>query len=146
MNIMKKDLKQPIKGARDFYPQELAIRNCLFNMWRNVARSFGYEEIDGPSIESFDLFAAKSGEELVNQQMYTLEDRNGNKLGVRPEITPTYSRMIAKKQGELVFPLKWMMFGEVWRYESPQTGRSRDFWQWELNLVGGDETWLMLKF
>lgn len=137
---MKKDLKQSIKGARDFYPQELAIRNWLFNSWRNVARSFGYEEIDGPNIESFELFAAKSGEELVNQQMYTLEDRDGNKLGMRPEITPTYSRMIAKKQGELTFPLKWMMFGEVWRYEKPQTGRSRDFWQWELNLVGGNET------
>jgi histidyl-tRNA synthetase len=71
-----------------------------------VARSFGYEEIDGPNIESFDLFASKSGEELVNQQMYTLEDRDGNKLGIRPEITPTYARMVAKKQGELIFPLK----------------------------------------
>lgn len=137
---MKKDLKQSIKGARDFYPQELALRNWLFTKWRAVARSFGYEEIDGPNIESFDLFASKSGEELVNQQMYTLEDRDGNKLGIRPEITPTYARMVAKKQGELIFPLKWMMFGEVWRYEKPQTGRSRDFWQWELNLVGGNET------
>jgi histidyl-tRNA synthetase len=137
---MKKDIKQSIKGARDFYPQELAIRNWLFAKWREVARSFGYEEIDGPNIESFDLFASKSGEELVNQQMYTLEDRDGNKLGIRPEITPTYARMVAKKQGELIFPLKWMMFGEVWRYEKPQTGRSRDFWQWELNLVGGTET------
>lgn len=134
------DLKQNIKGARDFYPQELAIRNWLFGQWRNTARNFGYEEIDGPNIESFELFSAKSGEELVNQQMYTLEDRDGNKLGIRPEITPTYARMVAKKQGELVFPLKWMMFGEVWRYEKPQTGRSRDFWQWELNLVGGEET------
>jgi histidyl-tRNA synthetase len=137
---MKKDLKQSIKGARDFYPKELALRNWLFANWRTVARSFGYEEVDGPNIESFDLYAAKSGEELVDQQMYTLEDRDGNKLGIRPEITPTYARMVAKKQGELTFPLKWMMFGEVWRYEKPQTGRSRDFWQWELNLVGGDET------
>jgi len=137
---VKKDLKQAIKGARDFYPKELAIRNWLFAKWRAVAKSFGYEEVDGPNIESFDLFAAKSGEELVNQQMYTLEDRDGNKLGIRPEITPTYARMVAKKQGELTFPLKWMMFGEVWRYEKPQTGRSRDFWQWELNLVGGNET------
>ncbi len=138
--IKMNDLKQNIKGARDFYPKDLALRNWLFAKWRGVARNFGYEEIDGPNIESFDLFSAKSGEELVNQQMYTLEDRDGNKLGIRPEITPTYARMVAKKQGELVFPLKWMMFGEVWRYEKPQTGRSRDFWQWELNLVGGDET------
>lgn len=136
----KNSLAQPIRGARDLYPQELATRNFIFNTWRNVARSFGYEEIDGPILESFNLFAAKSGEELVNQQMYTLEDRDEKKLGVRPELTPTYSRMIANKQGELTFPLRWTMFGNVWRYEKPQSGRSRDFWQWEVNLVGGDET------
>lgn len=136
----KNSLAQSIRGARDLYPQELATRNFIFNTWRSVAKSFGYEEIDGPILESFDLFAAKSGEELVNQQMYTLEDRDGKKLGVRPELTPTYSRMIANKQGELTFPLRWTMFGNVWRYEKPQSGRSRDFWQWEVNTVGGDET------
>lgn len=136
----KNSLAHPIRGARDLYPQELAIRNWIFNKWRSVAKSFGYEEIDGPILESFDLFAAKSGEELVNQQMYPLEDRDGKKLGVRPELTPTYSRMIANKQGELTFPLRWTMFGNVWRYEKPQSGRSRDFWQWEVNIIDGDET------
>lgn len=134
------DLTNPIRGARDFYPQELAVRNWLFSKWREVAVSFGYEEIDGPLLESFDLYSAKSGEELVNQQMYTLQDRDDRKLGVRPELTPTYSRLVAKRQNELTFPLRWMMFGQVWRYEKPQTGRTRDFWQWELNLVGGNET------
>ncbi len=136
----KNPLSQSIRGARDLYPQELAIRNWIFNKWRGVAKSFGYEEIDGPILESFDLFAAKSGEEIVNQQMYGLEDRDGKKLGVRPEITPTYSRMVANKQGQLTFPLRWMMFGNVWRYEKPQSGRSRDFWQWEVNIVDGNET------
>ncbi len=134
------NIKQPIRGARDLYPEDLAIRNWLFNKWRKVAKNFGYQEIDGPILESFDLFALKSGEELVNTQMYTLEDRDGKKLGVRPEITPTFSRMVAKKQGELIFPLRWTMFGNAWRYEKPQKGRVRDFWQWELNLVGGNET------
>jgi len=136
---MSNQLSQPIRGARDFYPEDLALRNWLFNSWREVAKLFGYEEIDAPSLESFDLYAAKSGEELVNQQMYVLSDRDERKLGVRPELTPSYARLVAQKQGELVFPLRWMMFGEVWRYEKPQTGRSRDFWQWELNIVGGEE-------
>ena len=135
-----KSLSQPIRGARDFYPEDLAVRNWLFDKWRDVAKSFGYEEIDGPVLESFDLFAAKSGDELVNQQMYMLEDKDGRKLGVRPELTPTYSRMVAKRQNELIYPLRWTMFGNTWRYEKPQTGRSRDFWQWELNLVGGEES------
>lgn len=133
------DLSQSIRGARDLYPKELAIRNWLFSKWREVARSFGYEEIDGPILEKFELFSSKSGEELVNQQMYSLEDRDGEKLGLRPELTPTFSRMVAKKQGELVFPLRWTMFGNAWRYEKPQKGRVRDFWQWELNTVGGNE-------
>ena len=120
-----KSLSQPIRGARDFYPEDLAVRNWLFDKWRDVAKSFGYEEIDGPVLESFDLFAAKSGDELVNQQMYMLEDKDGRKLGVRPELTPTYSRMVAKRQNELIYPLRWTMFGNTWRYEKPQTGRSR---------------------
>ncbi len=137
---MSKDLKQPIKGARDLYPGDFAVRNWVFSKCKDTAQKFGFEEIDGPILENFDLFSVKSGDELVNQQMYILSDRDNNKLGIRPEITPTYSRMVAKKQGELVFPLRWMMFGNVWRYEKPQTGRSRDFWQWELNIIGGSET------
>ncbi len=136
---MNSHLSPPIRGARDFYPQELSIRNWLFAKWREVAKSFGYEEIDGPILENFDLFAVKSGEELVNQQTYSLTDRDGKKLAIRPELTPTYSRLIARKFGQLTLPLRWMMFGNVWRYEKPQTGRSRDFWQWEVNIVGGEE-------
>lgn len=139
MRQMKNSLTQPVKGARDFYPEDLAVRNGLFSCWRKVAKNFGYEEIDGPIIEPFDLFAVKSGDELVNKQMYSFVDKGGEMVGIRPELTPTYSRMVAKKQNQLVFPLRWMMFGEVWRYEKPQAGRSRNFWQWELNLVGGEE-------
>ena len=78
---------QPYKGARDFYPKQMRVRSYIFDAWKKVCKSYGYEEYDGPFLESFDLYAAKSGEELVNDQLYTFEDKGKRKVAIRPEMT-----------------------------------------------------------
>lgn len=127
---------QPLKGFRDFYPQEMAFRNWLFGKMRKVSRLFGYQEYEGPILEPVELYEAKSGEELVKKQTFQLEDRSGRKLALRPELTPTLARMVAAKQYELPFPLRWFSIGPRFRYEMPQKGRAREFYQWDADLVG----------
>lgn len=126
------------KGFRDFYPEQMAARMWLFEKMREVSRKFGYQEYEGPALESLDLYAAKSGEELVKEQTFILKDRGGQKLALRPELTPTLARMVAQKQGELTFPLRWFSIGPRWRYEKPQKGRTREFYQWDVDLIGID--------
>jgi len=126
----------PVKGTRDFYPRIMAIRTWLHRTARKVSESFGYQEYEGPFLESIDLYAAKSGDELVNQQSYVFPDRDGNLITLRPELTPTLARMVAKRQRQLVYPLRWWSFGPCWRYERPQKGRSREFFQWNVDLIG----------
>jgi len=126
----------PVKGTRDFYPEDMAVRTWLHKTVRKVSESFGYQEWEGPFLESIDLYAAKSGEELVNQQSYVFPDRDGDLITLRPELTPTLARMVAKRQQQLVYPLRWWSFGPFWRYERPQKGRSREFFQWNIDLVG----------
>ncbi len=130
------DIIQPIKGTRDFYPQEMAVRSWLYNNIRQVSESFGYQEYEGPFLESIQLYAAKSGEELVKEQSFVFEDRSGDLVTLRPELTPTLVRMVAQRQFELVYPLRWWSFGPFWRYERPQKGRGREFFQWNIDLVG----------
>lgn len=130
------DIIQPIKGTRDFYPQEMAVRSWLHNNIRQVSESFGYQEYEGPFLESIQLYAAKSGEELVKEQSFVFEDRSGDLVTLRPELTPTLVRMVAQRQFELVYPLHWWSFGPFWRYERPQKGRGREFFQWNIDLVG----------
>lgn len=130
------DIIQPIKGTRDFYPQEMALRSWLYNNIRQVSESFGYQEYEGPFLESIQLYAAKSGEELVKEQSFVFEDRSGDLVTLRPELTPTLVRMVAQRQFELVYPLRWWSFGPFWRYERPQKGRGREFFQWNIDLVG----------
>jgi len=127
---------QTVKGTREFYPEEMALRNFIYGKVGAAARSFGYQEYDGPFIESIDLYAAKSGEELVKKQSFTFEDRGGDFVTLRPELTPSLARMIAAKQGELTFPARWWSFGPFWRYEQPQKGRSREFFQWNIDMLG----------
>lgn len=127
---------QPVKGTREFYPEQMALRNYLYAKVGAVARSFGYQEYDGPFIEPIDLYAAKSGEELVRKQSFTFEDRGGDPVTLRPELTPSLARMIAAKQGELTYPLRWWSFGPFWRYEQPQKGRTREFFQWNIDMLG----------
>jgi histidyl-tRNA synthetase len=125
-----------VKGTRDFYPEEMAQRSWLYATIRSVAESFGYQEWDAPFLERIDLYAAKSGEELVREQAFVFNDRGGDAITLRPELTPSLARMVAQKQGELVFPLRWWSFGPFWRYERPQKGRSREFFQWNIDVIG----------
>jgi histidyl-tRNA synthetase len=131
-----KNIISPVKGTRDFYPEQMAVRTWLYGTVRRISESFGYQEWEAPILESLDLYAAKSGEELVKKQSYVFNDRGGNEITLRPELTPSLARMIAQKQGELVFPARWWSFGPFWRYEKMQKGRSREFFQWNIDMLG----------
>lgn len=133
-----KKLIQAVKGTREFYPYEMALRTWLYQKIRDVSESFGYQEYDGPFLESIDLYAAKSGEELVKEQSFVFPDRGGNLITLRPELTLSLARMVAQRQHELIYPLRWWSFGPFWRYEKPQKGRTREFFQWNIDLVGVD--------
>ncbi|MBI1794975.1 MAG: histidine--tRNA ligase [Chloroflexi bacterium] len=127
---------QTVKGTREFYPEEMALRNYLYEKVRAASQAFGYQEWDGPFIETIDLYAAKSGEELVKKQSFVFEDRGGDLVTLRPELTPSLARMIAAKQNELTYPVRWWSFGPFWRYEQPQKGRAREFFQWNIDMLG----------
>ena len=127
---------QSVKGTREFYPEQMALRNFIYEKVRGASQAFGYQEWDAPFIESIDLYAAKSGEELVKKQSFTFTDRGGDFVTLRPELTPSLARMIAAKQNELIYPVRWWSFGPFWRYESPQKGRSREFFQWNIDMLG----------
>jgi len=127
-----------VKGTRDFYPEEMAGRVWLHQQIRQVSEAFGYQEWDGPFLEKIDLYAAKSGEELVKEQSFVFPDRSGELITLRPELTPSLARMVVQRQGQLVFPLRWWSFGPFWRYERPQKGRTREFFQWNIDLIGPD--------
>ncbi len=133
---MKKTLIQSVKGTRDFYPEHMALRTWLYQTIRRVSESFGYQEYEGPILEPIALYAAKSGEELVKEQAFVLTDRGGDELTLRPELTPSLARMVAQRQRQLTMPIRWWSFGPFWRYEQPQKGRTREFFQWNIDLVG----------
>jgi len=133
-----KGIIQPLKGTRDFYPELMAIRTWLYNTIRQVSESFGYQEYEAPFLESIELYGAKSGEELVKKQSYVFPDRSGDLITLRPELTPSLTRMIAQRQRQLTYPLHWWSFGPFWRYETPQRGRTREFFQWNIDLIGVD--------
>jgi histidyl-tRNA synthetase len=126
----------PYKGARDFYPEDKRLQKYMFSVWRAVVESFGYEEYDAPILEPLDIYLAKSGEEIVNEQTYSFEDRGGRKVVIRPEMTPTVSRMVAARRQELVYPLRWYSIPNLWRYERPQRGRLREHWQLNVDIFG----------
>lgn len=129
---------QPYKGTRDFYPEDMRIRQWIFGKLRRVLTDFGYEEYDGPMLEPFELYASKSSEEIVNEQLYWMIDRGERKLAVRPEMTPTLARMVAGKQNELPRPIRWFSIPNLWRYERPQRGRLREHWQLNVDVFGGE--------
>ncbi|NMB87167.1 MAG: histidine--tRNA ligase, partial [Chloroflexi bacterium] len=131
-----KSLVQTVKGTRDFYPEEMAVRSWLYQTIRGVSGAYGYEEYEGPILEKIDLYAAKSGEELVKEQAFVFQDRGGDYITLRPELTPSLARMVAQRQRELAFPLRWWSFGPFWRYERPQKGRTREFFQWNIDMIG----------
>ncbi len=127
---------QPYKGARDFYPGDKRLQNYMFSVMRSVVESYGYEEYDAPILEPLELYLSKTSEEIVSQQTYSFEDRGGRKVTLRPEMTPTVSRMVAAKRQELDYPLRWYSIPVNWRYERPQHGRLREFWQLNVDLFG----------
>jgi len=132
---------QPYKGARDFYPEDKRIQKYMFNIMRKVVERYGYEEYDAPILEPIEMYLAKSGEEIVHEQTYVFEDRGGRAVTIRPEMTPTVSRMVAAKRQELAYPLRWYSIPNLWRYERPQRGRLREHWQLNVDLFGvGDRT------
>lgn len=131
-----KSIIQSLKGTRDFYPEEMAVRAWIYQTIRSVSEAYGYLEYEGPFLERIDLYAAKSGEELVKEQAFVFPDRGGELITLRPELTPTLARMVAQRQKELVYPLRWWSFGPFWRYEKPQKGRTREFFQWNIDLIG----------
>lgn len=127
---------RPYKGTRDFFPEEMRLRDQVFGQLRQTLVSFGYEAYDGPMLEPFELYAAKSGEELVSEQLYSFEDRGGRKVAMRPEMTPTLARMVAARGGQLARPIRWFSQPNLWRYERPQRGRLREHWQLNVDLLG----------
>ena len=135
---MARNVIRSVKGTRDYYPEEMGVRSWLYQKMRKVSESFGYSEYEGPILERYELYIAKSSEEIVDKQSYVFEDRGGDKLTLRPELTPTLARMVAAKQPQLTFPLRWWSFGPFWRYEKPQKGRTREFFQWNIDMVGDD--------
>lgn len=129
---------QAYKGARDFYPEDKRLQKWMFAKWREVAERFGYEEVDSPLIEPMELYRAKTGEEIVNEQTYNFTDRGGREVSIRPEMTPSVSRMVAGQRQELAYPLRWYSIPNVWRYERPQKGRLREHWQLNVDIFGVD--------
>lgn len=129
---------QSYKGTRDYYPEDKRLQNYLFNTWRKVVEGFGYEEYGTPLLEPIEIFAAKSGQELVSEQTYTFEDRGGRTVAIRPEMTPSLSRMVAGRRQELAMPARLYSIANFMRYERPQRGREREFWQLNADLFGVD--------
>lgn len=127
---------QPYKGARDFYPEDMYLRDYIFSKWREVSERFGYEPYDGPILEPLELFASKTSDEIVNEQTYNFTDRGGRQVVMRPEMTPTISRMVAARRQEMAYPLRLYSIVNCFRYERPQKGRLREFWQLNADLFG----------
>ncbi|MEK9773389.1 MAG: histidine--tRNA ligase [Opitutae bacterium] len=124
-----------LPGFREFPPDACAQRNHLFRVFRTVARAFDFQEYDVPVLEPLDLYLEKSGEEIANQ-LFHFEDKGGRKVALRPELTPTLARMVAARANSLPKPVKWFNIGEHFRYERPQKGRGRSFYQFNADLIG----------
>ena len=123
-------------GTRDFYPQDMRFRSHMFSLIEEAVSSFSYEKISGPLLESFDIFAAKSGEEIAEQQLYVFTDKGDRKVAIRPELTPTVARMYAAKIGDMSSIQRWFSIENFMRYERPQKGRLREFYQVNVDLIG----------
>ncbi len=124
-----------VRGMRDFYPELNTKLNHIFKVWRETAISYGYEEYEGPMIETLDLYKLKSGEDIV-KQLYNFTDKGGRELALRPEMTPTLARMVSKVYNEVQKPIKWFSIPRCLRYEKPQKGRLREFYQLNIDIIG----------
>jgi histidyl-tRNA synthetase len=124
------------KGVRDFYPEDQFIQRYLFEHMERICELFGYEEYNASILEPSELYRAKTSEEIVNEQTYTFTDRGGREVTLRPEMTPTFARMIAAKSREIPMPARWYTIANVFRYERPQRGRLREHWQLNADIIG----------
>lgn len=127
---------QGYKGTRDFYPEDKRLQKWMFETLRSAVERFGYEEYDAPVIESSDIYRLKGSQEIVNEQSYSFVDRGGRNITLRTEMTPSVSRMVAARRQHLVYPLRWYSIPNLWRYERPQRGRLREFWQLNVDIFG----------
>lgn len=129
----------PYKGVRDFYPEDKARLDALFSSMRETLSRYGFEEYDASPLERAELYEAKTSEEIVSEQTYTFTDRGDRRVTLRPEMTPTLARMVAAKRRELALPLRWFSIGNRFRYERPQRGRLREFYQADIDIIGAPE-------
>jgi histidyl-tRNA synthetase len=132
----KKISTENYKGTRDFYPDDMRFREWMFGKMRSLVKLFGYEEYDAPLLESFDLYKAKTGEEIVGRQLYNFIDKGERHVAIRPEMTPSVARMVAAKNRDLPKPIRWFSIPNLWRYEAPGHGRLREHWQLNVDLFG----------
>src|SRR5258705_1733135 len=124
-----------LPGFRDFYPEDLTLRNHIFDTWRSVAGRYGFEEYDGPPLESLEMYTKKSGDEIV-QQLYTFRDKGDRAVALRPEMTPTLARMVAARVQALKKPIRWFSIPQLFRYERQQRGRLREHFQLNMDIIG----------
>src|SRR5882672_11005507 len=124
-----------LPGFRDFYPEELALKNHIFATWRAVAARYGFEEFDGPPLEPLELYTQKSGDEIV-QQLYSFTDKGDRQVALRPEMTPTLARMVGARAQALKKPIRWFSIPQLFRYERQQRGRLREHFQLNMDLIG----------
>jgi len=128
-----------VRGTRDFYPEDMRVRNWLFDNFQSAARSHGFEEYDAPLLEHEELYTRKQGEEIT-QQLYGFEDKGGRRVSLRPEMTPSLARMVMARAGALPTPIKWFSIPQCWRYERTQRGRGREHYQWNVDVWGAEGT------
>ena len=133
--------KKPYKGCRDLFPKEKREQDYLFNAMSSTAHSFGYEPYDGPMLEEVELYRAKSGQELINDQIYSFVDRGKREVAIRPEMTPTLARMVASIHREIPKPIRWYSIPNLMRYERPQKGRLREHWQFNVDVFGPESVY-----
>lgn len=127
---------QPYKGSPDYYPEDKRVQNYIFAIWARLAERYGYEDYGAPLLEPFELYAAKTGQEIVNEESYLFTDRGGRQVMIRPEMTPSVSRMVAARRQELAYPARWYSVANFMRYQRPQRGRQREFWQLNVDIFG----------
>ncbi|MGH7754527.1 MAG: ATP phosphoribosyltransferase regulatory subunit, partial [Gemmatimonadales bacterium] len=127
--------QQALPGFREFFPDDLAVRNHIFATWRLVAQRYAFEEYDGPPLEPLELYTGKSGEEIV-EQLYAFKDKGGRDVALRPEMTPTLARMVAARAAALKKPIRWFSIPQLFRYERQQRGRLREHFQLNMDIIG----------
>lgn len=137
-NNSQKLSTEPYRGTRDFYPEDMGLQNYIFSTMRKVVEQYGYVEYGASILEETAIYRAKTGSEIVNEQTYSFIDRGDRDVTMRPEMTPTIARMVARKRKELSFPLRWYSIPNLFRYERPQRGRLREHWQLNVDLFGID--------